>query len=119
MPIKVLVVEDESLVRMDIVDALEERGFIVVEAENATKAIEVLLQHPDVQVMFTDIDMPGGVDGVKLAAMVRDRWPPIKIVYTSGYRKHADLELPVESRFFPKPYNPDRVADTLRALAEH
>lgn len=119
MPIKVLVVEDESLVRMDIVDALEERGFDVVEAENASRAIEVLIAHPDVQLMFTDIDMPGGVDGLVLAAMVRDRWPPIKIVYTSGYRKFADLQLPVESQFFPKPYNADRVAETLRSLAAH
>ena len=117
MPIKVLVVEDEVLLRMNIVGVLEQRGFAVLEAENATRAIEILVQHPDVQVMFTDIDMPGGVDGLKLAAMVRDRWPPIKIVYTSGYRKQADLQLPVESQFFAKPYNPDRVAATLFALA--
>ena len=119
MSVKVLVVEDEALLRLDIVEALEQRGFVVVEAENATRAIEILIQHPDVQVMFTDIDMPGGVDGLKLAAMVRDRWPPIKIVYTSGYRRPADLELPVESQFFAKPYNPDRVAATLLALAAH
>jgi CheY-like chemotaxis protein len=119
MAVKVLVVEDEVLLRKDIVDALEQRGFVVVEAENATRAVEVLIQHPNVQVMFTDIDMPGGVDGVKLAAMVRDRWPPIKIVYTSGHRKPADLDLPLESQFFAKPYNPDRVAATLLALAAH
>jgi CheY-like chemotaxis protein len=117
MSIKVLVVEDEALLRLDIVEALGQRGFVVVEAENATRAIEVLHQNPDVQVMFTDIDMPGGVDGLKLAAMVRDRWPPIKIVYTSGHRRPADLDLPGESQFFSKPYNPDRVAATLRSLA--
>lgn len=117
MAVKVLVVEDEALLRMDIIGALERRGFVVVEAENATRAIEMLIQHSDVQLMFTDIDMPGGVDGLRLAAMVRDRWPPIKIVYTSGHRKPADLALPLESQFFPKPYNADRVAATLLALA--
>lgn len=117
MAVKVLVVEDEVLVRMNIVEALKQRGFVVVEAENATRAIDLLIQQPDVQVMFTDIDMPGGVDGVKLAAMVRDRWPPISIVYTSGHRKMADLQLPLESQFFAKPYNTDRVAATLLALA--
>jgi CheY-like chemotaxis protein len=113
--IAVLVVEDEPLVRMDIVDALEQEGFEVFEAANADDAITLLTRVRRIQAMFTDIDMPGGMDGLKLAAAVRDRWPPITIIVTSGYRKVDIDALPHVSRFFQKPYNPDVV---IRALHE-
>lgn len=74
--ITVLVVEDEVIIRMDISSALEAAGFRVLEAGNADEAITILHQSPDIQVLFTDIDMPGSMDGLKLAAAVRDRWPP-------------------------------------------
>lgn len=115
--IVVLVVEDEPLVRMGIVSHLEDDGFKVLEAGNADEAIALLTLHLDIQIMFTDVDMPGGIDGLKLAAAVRDRWPPIKIVVTSGHRKVAVEELPVEAQFFPKPYNPYKISEALRALA--
>jgi two-component system, response regulator PdtaR len=114
---RVLVVEDETLVRMGIVDFLEDEGFEVFEASTAMEAIEILVNNLEIRVMFTDIDMPGGMDGLKLAAAVRDRWPPVKIVVTSGYRMVKDSELPVESCFFPKPYDPAAISRTVRDMA--
>lgn len=76
--IMVLVVEDEVLVRMDIVMSLEGQGFNVLEAANADEAIDLLNAHSHICIMFTDIDMPGSMDGLKLAAAVRDRWQPVK-----------------------------------------
>lgn len=113
----VLVVEDEALVRMSIAEHLLETGFDVLEAPNADEAIRLLMAHPEIHVLFTDIDMPGSMDGLKLAAAVRDRWPPVKIVITSGHRKVAAQDLPDEARFFAKPYDPDEIAAWLLALA--
>jgi CheY-like chemotaxis protein len=103
--ITILVVEDEILVRMDIALSLEDHGFIVFEASNADEAIDFLDTHPEIKLMFTDIDMPGSMDGLKLAAAVRDRWPPVKIIVTSGHRQLSDNLLPVKGRFFSKPYD--------------
>ena len=114
--IVVLVVEDEPLVRMAIVDYLEDEGFRVLQASNADEAVAILTRDLTVQIMFTDIDMPGGMDGLKLAAAVRDRWPPIKIVVTSGHRMVAADNLPLEAQFFPKPYDPDTIAGVFRAM---
>lgn len=115
--IAVLVVEDEALVRLDFVMSLEEEGFVVYEASNADDAIVILNDHSEISVMFTDIDMPGSMDGLKLAAAVRDRWPPIKIIVTSGHRELRDDQLPVEGRFFGKPYDHARVVQTMREMA--
>jgi len=114
--IAVLVVEDEFLLRMDIVQQLEEAGFKVFEAADATQAIELLVANKSISVVFTDIDMPGGIDGLKLAAAVRDRWPPIKIIVTSGLHTIDIGTLPVEGRFMPKPYNPATVISTIREM---
>ena len=81
----VLIVEDEFLLRMDAADMIAAAGFEVVEAENADQAIEILEARRDITVVFTDIQMPGSMDGLKLARAVRGRWPPIKIVATSGH----------------------------------
>ena len=116
--IAVLVVEDEAIVRMSIVEELEEAGFEVFEAANAAKAIEVLIANNRIEVMFTDIDMPGGVDGLKLAASVRDRWPPIKIIVTSGHRKVNVDALPVEARFMLKPYEAEAVIRSIREMTQ-
>lgn len=114
--ITVLVVEDEVLVRIDVTLALEEEGFKVFEASNADEAIDVLDTHPEIQLMFTDIDMPGSMDGLKLAAAVRDRWPPVKIIITSGHRHLSDDMLPVEGRFFDKPYDASRIIRTMKQM---
>lgn len=109
----VLVVEDEPLIRMGIVDELELAGFDVFEAANSAVAIQILMANSEISVMFTDVDMPGDVDGLKLAAAVRDRWPPITIIVTSGQRAVSVNDLPVRARFMPKPYNPDLVVQSI------
>lgn len=115
--IKVLVVEDEPLVRLGIAGHLEDDGFTVLETANANEAIAVLARDPEVSIVFTDVDMPGGMDGLKLAAVIRDRWPPIRIVVTSGHRQVGAADLPLESRFFPKPYDFERIASAFREIA--
>jgi CheY-like chemotaxis protein len=111
-PIAVLVVEDDPLIRMDIVDQLDGDGFKVFEAENADFAIVLMSTHAEIRVVLTDIDMPGSMDGLKLANYVRNRWPPIKIIVTSG--RAPPLEgLPEGAAFFPKPYPH---ADVLRSI---
>jgi len=114
--IAVLVVEDEHLIRMDIVAALEDEGFEVFEAANAAEAIDVIIGNPRIHALFTDIDMPGSMDGLLLAAFVRDRWPPIKIIVTSGHRALEGGRLPVEGAFFPKPYRAEAVIASIREL---
>ena len=116
-PITVLVVEDEPLLRMDISDQLQDMGFKVLEASNADEAVDMLAINSDIQVMFTDVDMPGGMDGLKLAAAVRDRWPPIKIIVTSGHHVVGADQLPAEVQFIPKPYNPDRIVSAFRQMS--
>ncbi len=114
--IAVLVVEDEPIIRMDVVDQLEEGGFQVFEAPDADRAIKILEANPAIRVLFTDVDMPGSMDGLKLAAAVRDRWPPIRIVVASGLRKVNLAALPGDSRFFSKPYNVNEIAATMRSM---
>jgi CheY-like chemotaxis protein len=112
----VLIVEDEFLLRMHAVDMIAAAGFEVVEAGNADQAIEILEARRDIGVVFTDIQMPGSMDGLKLARAVRGRWPPIKIVATSGRVSVAETELPEGGRFLPKPYGPKEIAGVLREL---
>ena len=80
----VLIVEDEPLLRMAGSDMIESAGFVVVEAANATQAVRILEARLDIHIVFSDIDMPAGIDGIKLAALIRDRWPPIEIILVSG-----------------------------------
>ena len=112
----VLIVEDEFLIRMDAVDMIRAAGFDVVEAANADEAILILEDRPDITVVFTDIHMPGSMDGLKLAAAIRGRWPPIKIVATSGRAKVTDGDLPRGSRFLPKPYSVREIVGALFEL---
>lgn len=113
----VLVVEDETLVRIDAVGSIEAAGYEVIEATNADEAIAILNQRNDIHLIFTDIDMPGSMDGLKLAHFVRDRWPPVKIIATSGHAKISAKDLPEGGRFVAKPYAARHLLDTLRELA--
>ena len=106
----------EVMVRMNAVDMLELGGFSVLEAANADEAIALLETHSDVAAIFTDIDMPGSMNGIKLAHAVRGRWPPIKIIATSGHFKVSDGDLPSGGRFLPKPYSFNEVVGALREL---
>ena len=112
----VLIVEDEFLLRMNAAEMVGDAGFNVVEAGNADDAIAILEGRPDIRIVFTDIQMPGSMDGLKLARFVRGRWPPIKIVATSGHVDVAETDLPDGGRFLPKPYNPQQVTGVLREL---
>lgn len=113
----VLVVEDEPLLRMMALDLVEEAGFDVIEAANADEAVDILESRSDIRILFTDIDMPGTLDGLKLAAVVRDRWPPIEIIIVSGQIRPLRDDMPARSVFFSKPYETDRVQDALRGFA--
>ncbi len=112
----ILIVEVEFLLRVDSAETIENAGFEVIQAANADEAIAILKGRPDIHVVFTDIQMPGSMDGLKLARFVRDRWPPIKIVATSGRVKVSDSDLPAGSVFLPKPYRGAHVVATLREL---
>lgn len=112
----ILVVEDELLLRRDTVHAIESAGFEVAEAANADEAIRLLETRPNIAVIFTDIVMPGSMDGIKLAAAVRDRWPPIKIITTSGFETVDHGQLPEGGLFLPKPYSPEQIVGRLREL---
>src|SRR6202163_4705862 len=102
-PAKVLVVEDEMMLRMRAVDIVEDAGFTPVEAVNADEALAILESRSDIDLLFTDIQMPGSMDGIKLAHAVHQRWPSIKIILVSGKLTPTDAEKPIHSRFFGKP----------------
>lgn len=112
----VLVVEDEYLIRMDTASSLESDGFIVFEAGNAAQAIRCLESHPEIRLIFTDINMPGSMDGLALAHYVRGRWPPVKIIVTSGYMKVRRDDLPKGAIFVEKPYHPQNIVDKITEL---
>jgi two-component system, response regulator PdtaR len=112
----ILIVEDEFLLRMDSAEVIENAGFEVVQAVNADKPSKILTARSNIQVVFTDIQMPGTMDGLKLARFVRDRWPPIKIVATSGLVRVGEEDLPTGSVLLPKPYRGDEVVAALRVL---
>jgi CheY-like chemotaxis protein len=111
----VLVVEDDWLLRLiatDVVDA----GYVAIEAANADEAILILEGRADIAVIFTDVDMPGSMDGLKLAHAVRHRWPPIKTVIVSGKTHLNDADLPSDTQFFSKPYSVPGMISELRSL---
>ena len=114
----VLVVEDDFLLRMDAVDIVRNAGFEAIEAANADQAIAIIEADPDIHIVFTDVQMPGTMDGLRLARFIRDRWPPIKIVATSGRLRVVDEDLPKGSIFVPKPYTPEQIIRTFRQLTD-
>ncbi|KRE04265.1 hypothetical protein ASE61_25760 [Bosea sp. Root670] len=113
----VLVVEDDPVIRLDLASMIEDAGIVVVEAANADEAILALESRRDISVVFTDIEMPGSMDGLKLAFAVRDRWPPVTIIISSGRVSPASDEMPANATFLPKPHSEERVIATLRAVA--
>jgi two-component system, response regulator PdtaR len=114
--VAVLVVEDEHLIRMDTASSLEAAGFIVHEAANAAEAIRCLELHNDIRLVFTDVNMPGSMDGLALAHYDRGRWPPVKIIVTSGYAKLGKSDLPTGALFVEKPYYPKIIAHKMSDL---
>ncbi|SFP47186.1 response regulator [Sphingomonas rubra] len=112
----VLIVEDEPLQRLDMLDMVAEAGFAAVEACDADHAVAILEKRADIRIVFTDIDMPGSMDGLRLAACVRDRWPPIEIIITSSGRKPKLSDIPARAVFLPKPIDFKRAIDTMHVL---
>ena len=112
----VLVVEDEMVLRIRAVDIVEDAGFTAVEAVNADEALSILESRSDISLLFSDIQMPGSIDGLKLAHAVHQRWPHIKIVLVSGQVKLADNDKPSNSRFFGKPIDVKQMIAELQGM---
>ncbi len=112
----ILVVEDEALVRMIGADMIEDAGFHVLQAASADEAIEILEHATNVKLIFTDVDMPGSMDGIALATLVHKRWPDVRLLLTSGHRNVIEKDLPDDGRFVPKPYTSAGVIDEIKDL---
>ena len=112
----ILIVEDEALVRLSAVGMLQDAGFRMIEAANSDEALELLAADSDVQLLFTDVNMPGTIDGLALARQLHDRWPHIGIMVASAKQVRQPEELPAGSRFEQKPYSPDTVVRHAREL---
>src|ERR1700716_1782267 len=119
VPAVVLVVEDEMLLRMRAVDMVEDAGFTSVEAVDADEAVAILESRSDIALLFTDIQMPGSMDGLKLAHAVHKRWPPIKIILVSGQLKLANIDIPADSRFFGKPLEARKMIAEMQSMIGH
>ena len=111
-----LVVEDESIVRMVMVDVLEDAGFKVVEAATGEAGLRELERDPDLKALLTDIEMPGTLDGLALARIMHERCPDAAVVVMSGRIRPGVSELPPNARFFGKPYLHDEIVATLHEL---
>jgi two-component system, response regulator PdtaR len=112
----ILIVEDEPWLSLDISDALEDEGYGVIVVANADEAIKVLESRNDVRTIFTDINLSGSMDGLKLAAAVRDRWPPVNIIVTTGMTAPRRDEIPAKSLFISKPYRNAQVLEAVRSF---
>jgi CheY-like chemotaxis protein len=113
-----LIVEDDSLLRELAAELLDDAGFVALEAADAEQAIAVLEVRSDVAAIFTDINLPGLMDGLQLAHVVRERWPAIKIVIASGRVRPQRSELPPGSVFLEKPYRGAAVIAHLHDLID-
>ena len=112
----ILVVDDEPLIRIDLADFFADEGFEVFEAEDAEAAIAVLEANPMIRVVITDVQMPGSMNGVRLAHYVRDRYPPTLLVVASGAVKVRADQLPSRTLFIAKPFDPRHVLEELERL---
>jgi CheY-like chemotaxis protein len=110
----ILIVEDELLVGEYLNTVLTDSGYEVIVAADADEAIAVLEARDDIRIMITDVNMPGSMDGLRLAAAVRKRWPPIKIIVATGKDRPADHQMPEHSQFLAKPYSPTAVLSAVR-----
>jgi DNA-binding NtrC family response regulator len=104
------------VLRMRAVDIVEDAGFAAVEAVNADEALSILESRSDISLLFSDIQMPGSMDGLKLAHAVHDRWPSIKIILVSGQIELSDIDKAAESRFFGKPLEVKRMIAELQEM---
>lgn len=112
----VLVVEDSPMIRMGAVDLVRSAGYEALEACDADEAIRILESRDDIDLVFTDVQMPGTMDGIKLSHHIRDRWPPVKLLVASGAAILEESSLPFGSRFFSKPYDDHAITDAMARL---
>ena len=112
----ILVVEDSALIRMGAVDIVDSAGYIALEAQDADEAIRILESRDDIDLVFTDVQMPGTMDGVKLSHYIRNRWPPVRIIVASGMAILEESSLPTGSRFFSKPYDHHAIGNAMAEL---
>jgi CheY-like chemotaxis protein len=113
----VLVAEDEAPVRQLSVCELEDAGYRVLEAADAEQALAILESGICVDVLFTDINMPGELDGIGLAGLVHERWPDVGLIVTSGRTDIPPRELPDQGRFIPKPYRLSEISRVVGQVA--
>ncbi|MBT2246896.1 response regulator [Sphingobium sp. BHU LFT2] len=105
----ILIVDDEPLLRFDLVDFFEAAGWRVFDAEDADQAITILEGRRKIRVVLTDVQMPGSINGLKLAHYIRNRFPPTILYIASGHVPLREDELPVRATFLPKPFDPHRL----------
>jgi two-component system, response regulator PdtaR len=114
----VLVVEDSALIRISAIDLVLDAGYEALEACNADEAIRILEMRDDIDLVFTDVQMPGTMDGIKLSHYIRDRWPPVRLIVASGAAILEESLLPAGSRYFPKPYDSSTISEAMARLLE-
>lgn len=112
----ILVVEDSAVIRMGAVDLVRSAGYEAVEAGDADEAIRILEARTDIDLVFTDVQMPGTMDGLKLSHYIRDRWPPVKLIVASGNTIIEESSVPEGSRMFSKPYHDHEITDAIARL---
>lgn len=112
----VLVVDDIALIRMGAVDLVQSAGYEALEAQDADEAIRILESRDDIDLVFTDVQMPGTMDGIKLAHFIRNRWPPVQLIVASGRDILEESSLPTGSQYFSKPYNDHAITDAMARL---
>jgi CheY-like chemotaxis protein len=113
-----LVVDDEPLIRMDAADIIAEIGYSIVEARTADEALEILEEQHEIDLVFTDIQMPGRLDGLELAKMIEQRWPEICVVVASGAARPSIDQLPGGARLVVKPFAPDAIRSAVADACE-
>lgn len=112
----VLVVDDSALIRMAAVDLVQSAGYEVLEAQDADAAILILESRDDIDLVFTDVQMPGTMDGIKLSHYIHNRWPPVKLIVTSGMAFVEESILPTGSQYFAKPYTDTAITNAMARL---
>ena len=115
-PAVVLMVEDEPMIRLLGAEVLTHAGYVVIEAEDAAAAVRALEQHRNISLLFTDINMPGDMDGLALAQKVCGQWPHVRLLLVSGRGEPSAGQMPRSARFLPKPYDLDELVGLVRLM---
>ncbi len=113
----VLIVDADALVRISTAHMVEDAGYSTLQSADADDAIRLLESRRDIRAVFTDINMSGSMDGLRLAHAIRDRWPPLHLIVASGLDRTDNL--PANGRFIRKPYSAEHVAAALREVFGH